>query len=62
MCDKKGKGVKSKDKEGDIMSAAATNFVYRVGCAKKTEKKVPAISKEKMEAFKADIAKYRRDK
>lgn len=62
MCDKKGKVVKAKDKEDDTMSAAAENFVYRVGCAKKTEKKVPVISKKKMEAFRADIAKYRRDK
>lgn len=62
MCDKKGEDVRSKDKEGDIMSATATKFVYRAIVPKGKEDKIPAISKEKLEEFKADVAKYRHKK
>ncbi|WP_267901492.1 hypothetical protein [Caproicibacter fermentans] len=44
------------------MSAVATNYVYKVIVPNGKEDKIPPISKEKLDAFKADIAKYRRKK
>mgnify|MGYP001007713100 CR=1 FL=1 len=59
MCNKEGKSIGTKDKEG---TAVTTNFVYRAIVPKGKENKIPVISKEKLKAFKADVAKYRRKK
>lgn len=46
-------------KEGDdTMSAVAQNFVYQVYGKKDTQKKEPTVSKEKLEAIKAELGKY----
>lgn len=62
MCNKEGKSIGTKDKEGTDMAAVTTNFVYRAIVPKGKENKIPVISKEKLKAFKADVAKYRRKK
>jgi len=50
---------KGKEGEGGTMSAAATNYVYKA-VVKGSEKQVPQISKEKLEAFKAIVEQYKR--